>query len=317
MGVDVRPTTAADLGAAKGVLDRAFNAQAIALTGRGRLPFFGDRLLPHRLAADPQAAFVAERDGEIVGSIEGCRWGSIAVFGPVGVDPAAQGMGVGQALVGAWLDVQRARRTRLLGLETYAQSGGHHRLYGSFGFQPHWLSVGLSRAPTPAPADEPTGETILYSSVPSAERAGVLTDLAHIAARVYPGLDWRDELAAVEQAGVGDTVLLASGDRIEGFAACQLRTLSSAPTRLFVSLAALAPGGDTAGKLARLLAGIDQFAHFNGCDTVATRVATRFTGAYAALLTHGFRNDGGMARFKLGPDADYERADHFVLDSWL
>ena len=52
MSVIVRPMTTADASAAKQVLDRAFDAEARRITGRGRRPYFGDALLPHRMAAD-------------------------------------------------------------------------------------------------------------------------------------------------------------------------------------------------------------------------------------------------------------------------
>lgn len=306
----------ADIPAARDVLDRAFNGQVIALTGRGRLPYFGEALLPHRLAADPEGALVAEQDGRLVGALGSAWWGTVAWFGPVGVEPQRQRIGAGRALVGAWMDCQRGRGVQLLGLETWAQSGGHLRLYGSLGFQPLWLSAGMSLTVPPGPHELPPGVQRFSALAPREQRVA-LDALAGVAGRVYLGMDWRREILAAASTGSGDALLLAGGEGIAGLAVCHTGTLVPHIDRLLVSLLAVDPEAGGEAPFLRLLDGVEALARILGCKHVHARVCTRFTAAHAALRARGFRDDGAMARLKQGAHLEYERPDLYLLDSWL
>ncbi len=314
MELTVRPLTVADAPTALDILNRAFHEENLLLTGRGRMPFFGARLLDQRRAGDPAGTLVAERDGRLVGVIGGARWGALAWFGPVGVDPAAQRGGVGRALVTAWIEVQRARGAKLLGLETYAQSGGHVRLYTAFGFRPLWLSAALSHR-VPDRAAMPAG-VYRFSTLSEAERGAALAALREVTQDIVPGLDWSPEVTSTLAAAAGDTLLLAPGDRVIGGAVCQVDTLIPGPT-LFVSVAAVRPGPDAQAGFLRLLAGVEALARELGRSRAVARVGTRYEAAYHALRVAGFRDEGAMLRLKRGDDADYERPDVFLLDSWL
>jgi ribosomal protein S18 acetylase RimI-like enzyme len=314
MELTVRPLTAADIPTALDLLNRAFHEESLLLSGRGRMPFFGARLLDQRRATDPAGTLVAEQDGRLVGAIGSARWGSLAWFGPVGVDPALQRSGIGRALVTAWMDVQQARGARLLGLETYAQSGGHVRLYTALGFRPLWLSAALSHQVTDRAA-MPAG-IYRFSALPEAERRQALAALREMAHDVFPGLEWSTEVTGTLAAAAGDALLLAPGDRVLGGAVCQVDTLSPGPT-LFISVAAVRPDPAAHTGFLRLLAGAEALAWELGRSRVVARVCTRYEAAYYALRAAGFRDEGTMLRLKRGDGADYERPDAFVLDSWL
>lgn len=78
MDLTVHPLTAADITVALDILNRAFLEENLLLTGRGRTPFFGARLLEQRRVADPAGTLMAERDGSLRGAIGGACWGSLA-----------------------------------------------------------------------------------------------------------------------------------------------------------------------------------------------------------------------------------------------
>jgi ribosomal protein S18 acetylase RimI-like enzyme len=96
--------------------------------------FFSDRTLPPDV-------LVAERDGDVVG------WARIEHPTPfpssehvwritgLAVDPAAQGGGVGRALVEALADEARSRGARRLTLHVFAPNARARRLYDRCGFE--------------------------------------------------------------------------------------------------------------------------------------------------------------------------------------
>jgi GNAT superfamily N-acetyltransferase len=86
------------------------------------------------LAHEGFACFVAERDGEVIGSAFVDERGEIAGIGPVSVDPAAQDAGAGRALMEAALARERARGATGIRL---VQTAYHYRslaLYAKLGF---------------------------------------------------------------------------------------------------------------------------------------------------------------------------------------
>jgi GNAT superfamily N-acetyltransferase len=86
------------------------------------------------LANDGFFCFVAERDGEVMGSAFVDERGDVAGIGPVTVDPAAQDTGAGRALMEAALARERARGTAGIRL---VQTAYHYRsfaLYSKLGF---------------------------------------------------------------------------------------------------------------------------------------------------------------------------------------
>ena len=89
-----------------------------------RLPdpasFAGDAcMVAPRFAAEPRAAFVAERGGAVVGSCLAVRWGDVAFFGPLTVRPDLWDQGVAKRLL--------ARRS-----QTEEGSGFHHSPFKAF-----------------------------------------------------------------------------------------------------------------------------------------------------------------------------------------
>src|SRR5512144_2325227 len=94
--VEIRPMSGDDLGVVDTVLRLAFG------TIRG-LPdpttAFGDRdLAATRFRAAPDCAWVADLEGEVVGSVFATRWGSFAFFGPLSVRPDLWDRGIGHRL---------------------------------------------------------------------------------------------------------------------------------------------------------------------------------------------------------------------------
>lgn len=92
--------------------------------------------------ADGAEVLVAVEGERVLGAVtyvdggphlEGSAAGDCA-FRMLAVDPAAQGRGVGEALVGACLDRGRARGRRRMAIYSMAFMGSAHRLYGRLEF---------------------------------------------------------------------------------------------------------------------------------------------------------------------------------------
>ena len=97
-GVIVRPLTEADLPEADRICRVVFGTYVGAAEPER---FFGDAdMVTTRWRACPSSVLAAEADGRLVGSNFAARWGSVAFFGPLSVDPAYWDRGV--ALSACW-----------------------------------------------------------------------------------------------------------------------------------------------------------------------------------------------------------------------
>ena len=89
-----------------------------------------------RLHAPHIRSVKASRNGELVGSAFISRCGSLAVFGPLTVDPDAWGLGIGSRLLDACVGVGAEWGVTSIGLFTLPESPKHLHLYRKHGFRP-------------------------------------------------------------------------------------------------------------------------------------------------------------------------------------
>src|SRR6185436_6798712 len=78
-----------------------------------------------RYRADPASAFVAERDGEVVGSNLATRWGTVGFFGPLSVRPDLWGEKIAQRLLEPVMQRFAVWKTTHDALFTFADSAKH------------------------------------------------------------------------------------------------------------------------------------------------------------------------------------------------
>jgi hypothetical protein len=97
MNLVVRPLEERDLDEADRIARIAFGTY---LKVPNPIEVFGDaELVRNRYRADPSAAFCAELDGAVVGSVLATRWGSFAFFGPLTVHVDLWDRGIGACLL--------------------------------------------------------------------------------------------------------------------------------------------------------------------------------------------------------------------------
>ena len=135
--IRVRPVVSSDLPRIKSLHDRAF--------GPGRYVRAAHRVR-EGMPEISEICLIAERDGQLIAAI---RFTPITVggtpdalmLGPLAVEPAFAGLGVGRHLVAVSIERARARGYRLIILV------GDEPYYGKFGFQP--VPVGQISMPGP------------------------------------------------------------------------------------------------------------------------------------------------------------------------
>lgn len=234
-----------------------------------------------RWRIDPTGAFVAEDDGEVVGSVFAAHWGSFGFFGPLSVRPELWGRRIAQALLAPVMAYFDGAGVTHAGLFTFAESAKHVALYGKYGFHPRFLTAVMARSVAPGAA----APVRTLGALSEAERSRVGADCRAVTETLHAGLDLGAEMAATLAHALGDVVLLADADgRVRGFAVCHVGAGTEAGTdACYVKFGAVACGSDA---------------------------------AQAALARRGFRTViQGVALHR--PNAPgFSRPDVFALDDW-
>jgi len=310
--ITIRPIEARDLEAANRICNLAFGT-FLGVPEPER--FFGDMdYFRARVGAPNTAGFVAERDGELLGSNLLVRWGSVAFFGPLSVRPDQWDAGIGRRLLGPTMDTFREWRVTHSGLFTFPHSVKHVGLYYKRGFHPRFLTAVMGKRVAP---DVKAAGWSLWSALPEAQRAATITSARRLTGMIYPGLDVSDEFGVVESRGLGDTVLLGSPDKLEGFAVCHVGPGTEAGSgTCYVKFGAVFSGPGAAGRFTRLLDAIEAYAATRSAEFISAGVNTEREEAYKAMLDRGFRTrmQGVIMHAKNTPG--YSRPGVFVLDDW-
>lgn len=306
----VRPMRADDLEAADRVLRLAFG------TIRG-LPdpsaAFGDADYVHtRFRAAPECAWVAEVDGDVVGSVFAARWGSFGFFGPLSVDPSLWDRGIGSRLLRPVLEAFASWDVRQAGLFTFADSAKHLGLYQKHGFWPGPLTAVTAKAVAPTAP----GLYALVSNELENRQGVVLDEIRTLTDQVFAGLDLGREILAVDEQGIGDTLVVRRHGTVEAMAVCHCGSGSEAGSgTCYVKFAAVRPDGDGPGRFERLLDACEAYAAESGLGRLVAGANTGRLHAYRYLLAHGFRIEQTGVSMLLHPERPhFHTPAHYVID---
>ena len=309
-GVVVRSMAEADVAPADRIFRLAFGTY---LGMPDPMQFAGDSdWVGTRWRMERSAAFVAERDGEVLGSVLAVRWGSFAFFGPVSVRPDLWDQGIARRLLEPLMERFASWRLTHAGLFTFAQSAKHVRLYGRFGFYPRFLTVVMAKPVAPAAAADGWRA---FSTVPEADRGGWLTPCRELASSLHPGLDLGSEIAGVDTHRLGDTVLVGGAGRLTGMAVCHVGAGSEAGSgTCYVKFAAVRPGPVAARHFDALLDACEAFAATRGVTTLVAGTNLAREGAYRRMQERGFRTVlQGVGMYRPN-EPGYSRPDVWAID---
>jgi predicted N-acetyltransferase YhbS len=321
-GVTVRVMTEADLPEADRICQLAFGTFFGAAEPE---TFFGDsEMVRTRWRADPSAALVAEADGRLVGSNLVTRWGSVAFFGPLTVDPAYWDGGVAKLLLRPTMEMIDSWGVSHAGLFTFAASAKHVGLYQKFGFWPRFLTAVMSRpvesGPDTAPAAGPGAGAAALSGLSGADRDSAIAAARDVTGACYPGLDVSLEITAVLDQGLGDVVLLeggTGGGGPDGVAVCHIGAGSEAGGGVcYIKFGAVRPGAGAETRFTRLLDACHRLAAGHGATSLAAGANGGRDQAWQALTAYGFRSSmQGVAMHRPNSDG-YNVSGSWIIDDW-
>jgi len=311
MAIDIRALTEGEVDAAERLRRLAFGT----LFGLpDPLSFRGDAaLLPARRRAFPDGALAAVEDGSLLGVAMANDWGSLGIFGPIVVHPEHWRRGIARLLLEATVPVFDRWGSRVAGLFTFPERATHVRLYQSAGFWPRHLTAIMARAVT---APSPVPESLSFQASLS-DRDDFLRQAAELTGSIFDGLDLTREIELVSSEDLGDTILLAEGSRIAGFAICHQGAGSEAGSgAAYAKFAMVRSGADAPHRLERLLAACSDFAYRRGAQTISAGVNLGRMEAYRLLIALGFRATlQGVAMHRPWIEA-YDRPEILALDDW-
>lgn len=276
--------------------------------------FLGDAsCVRARWVADPTAAFGAWLGGELVGSTFATNWGSVGLFGPLSVHPAHWNLGIGSRLMEPVMELFARWGVTHAGLFTFAHSEKHIGLYQKFGFWPRFLTAVMAK-PVAAATD---GRLELYSAVPPERQRDCLNACQAVTGAVYEGLDLEREIRAVEEQGLGDTVLVVDGSEVVGLAVCHAGPQTEAGSNTcYIKVGAVLPSPGADSRFTRLLDACEALAAIRGLARVNAGVNLGRHEAYRALLDRGYRTFLQGVAMERGNRSAYNREGIYLIDDW-
>ncbi len=309
MEIIVRPLREEDLQTADHIMRVAFGTFA----GAPDPSSFGEGMdhVRTRWLADPNAAFAAEADGELVGSNFVTRWGSFGFFGPLTVRPDLWDRGIAKLLLEATMELFNKWGVSHVGLFTLAQSPKHVGLYQKFGFWPRFLTFLMSNTVRGRGTSEGWSR---FSDVPDSEIGRCLEKCRSLTNSAYEGLDLEREITAVRKQRLGDTVLLWEDDTVVGVAICHCGSGTEAGRDIcYVKFGAVRSGASAESSFDRLLSACEELAAMKGTTHVLVGVNAACHNAYRRMIARGFRaDDQGVLMLRPNEPA-FDRPDRYVL----
>jgi len=310
--ITVRPLQESELSTADSIMRLAFGT-FIGLPEP--MAFMGDAAyIRNRWLADPEAAFAAEADGEIIGSNLATNWGSVGFFGPLTIRPDYWDRGVGKRLMEPIMQLFDKWGTKHAGLFTFPHSQKHIGLYQRFGFWPRFLTAIMSK-----PVEQITSAMrwTKFSEVSNAERDDVLSACREVTDAVYEGLDVAIEIRAVAEQNLGDTILLWDNDRLMALAVCHVGPGTEAGSDVcYIKFAAVRPGHTAEQHFSDLLDACEEMAFAQHVSRLRGGVNTARHEAYRHMLARGFRTDIQGVVMSRPNEPGYNRPGVYLIDDW-
>jgi GNAT superfamily N-acetyltransferase len=268
-----------------------------------------------RWRTDPAAAFAVELNDAIAGSNFATTWGTVGFFGPLTIRPDYWDRGLGGRLMEPIVALFAERNIRHAGLFTFAQSQKHVGLYQKFGFWPRFLTAILSK-----PVQKQDTGPIQWSAFSS---AGSPTQQSYqdacraLTNEIYEGLDLTQEVRAVFEQKLGETVLVWDDSKLAAFATCHFGAGTEAGSgTCYIKFGAARPGTRAEEMFVQLLVACQAMAAAKGLSRIVGGVNTARHEAYREMLANGFRTDLHGIAMQRPNEPGYNRPGVYLIDDW-
>jgi GNAT superfamily N-acetyltransferase len=312
LDIFVRPLRERDLPTADRIMRLAFGT---FLGVPDPASFMGDAsYVRARWASDPDAAFAAEINNELVGSNFATNWGTVGFFGPLTIRPDLWDRGAGKRLMEPVMECFEKWGTKHAGLFTFAHSQKHIGLYQKFGFYPRFLTSIMSKPV------EPTGRAsqwTRFSEASTSEQAAILDTCRELTDGIYEGLDVGREIRAVADQKLGETVLLWNDAKLAGLAVCHTGAETEAGSGVcYIKFGAARPSADARQNFNCLLDACEELARSQNLSRLTAGVNTARHEAYCQMLARGFRTELLGVAMQKPNEAGYNRPGIYLIDDW-
>ena len=212
MPVEVRQVRDQDLRELNRIFSEAFTAvyRRAGMT-RAQVPLLTEEFLRLEWEVSGKGALLLHDSRRVVGFVFARVHGSEGWFGPLAVHPDSQGKGYGKKIVVCCVEYLKGQGCTTIGLETMPRTFANLGLYTKLGFRPEQLVFTVNIT---IPRDVETTrnsdlECILLGNRNGADRRRWLKGIARFCDRIYPGLDYSDEIRRTLELGFGDVLLFA------------------------------------------------------------------------------------------------------------
>ena len=147
-------------------------------------------------------------------------------------------------------------------------------------------------------------------------RGLVREEIRRLTDQVFRGLDVSREIVAVNEQGIGDTVLLRRERTLESMAVCHCGAGSEAGSdTCYVKFAAVRPGEGAPERFERLLDACEAFAAESELGRLVARINTGRLDAYRRLLARGCRTERvGVSMWLHPEEPHFDTPAHYVID---
>jgi len=274
----------------------------------------GDMSFMKRWFTDPNAAFAAEVDGQLVGSNFAINWGSFGLFGPLTVHPDFWGKGIAQLLIEPAMECFQQWNIRQAGFFTLSESPLHLSLYQKFGFYPRFLTAIMSK---PANSTKQLLQGFRYSELPEDKQQECLKQSYELTDTIYAGLNLEREIRVVQAQNLGDTIFLWDDKGLMGFAICHYgKETEAGSNTCYIKFAAVRLDSQAEQNFTQLLEECETLSVLQGASILVAGVNTARHEAYKQMLDFGFKSHRiGVAMHNPNESA-FNIPGVYVIDDW-
>jgi GNAT superfamily N-acetyltransferase len=305
----IRPMLAEDIEDVRRVGQITWSEVASRETGkRIRYPVRPRKVIEAYSWSDPQGCLVAEKEGEIVGSIFSHVWGRVGWIGPFEVLPELQSKGVGKALFAAAEGHLLLRGCAITGLETMTHVPRNVQFYMRAGYAPGDLALISTKALGPAAGSDH------LEGVGRGELDELLAWSKTVSSAINPYLDYSSEIVMALEKDLGPVFVLRKEARIKALAVVHAYHPLAEADHSSVRLLLMPPNDNDEGAFRELMAGIEHRMFEMGRRRLFARFQSSKVQMFNLLADLDYKVEG--ANVRMSKPRDYAEKGEFNMAAW-